>query len=1054
MAKAVNSYDDQGRVYQTKQYSVTPGTGAVSTNALTSETFYDHRGDVIASSTPSGSWTKGAYDGAGRQTETYTTDGGVLSGASQNWTNAGTVANDVVLSQTDMTYDADGNEILSADHERLPGDPQTGTGSTGALGNATGTGGPAANIYYTAMYYDDADRQTASVNAGTNGGTAYTRPSSVPSSTDTTLVTSTAYGADGLASIVTDPRGIENLTTYDLLGQTTGTIAAYTGATPTSDTNQTTLYTYDGDGNETSMTAVMPTGSPGQTTDYIYGVAGGTSGIFSNDLLATVEYPSATTGAASTAASDDVSYTYDALGEETSMTDQNGSTHDYTYDSLGRQTLDSVATLGTGVDGSVRAIGTTYNAQGLPYQETSYSNAGATTVVNQDQDVYNGLGQLIGEYQSASGAVNTSSTPEVQYAYSDPSGGAVQTSMTYPNGRVVDDVYNSGIDATIGRVSALADAGGSAAGTDQSYTYQGLNTIVGNGDGNGVTETTTLDNLGRTAEMKYVNGSSTTTDDFAYGYDRDGNVLYKNNLLNSSESELYHANSTTAGDDNSAYDPLNRLTGFERGTLSSSGNNGSTLDTVASPGASQSWDLNAVGDQSSVTTNGTTTTNSTNAKNELTTNGSASLTFDNNGNETTDENGQTTAYDAWNRAITVKNAAGSIIASYSYDPTGRRITEATGGTTTDIYFTNQWQDIEERQAGTVTRQNVWGLGYVNQLVERDDNSATGNLGVTGSGLGERVYAQQDANWNVTALVDTRGNVVQRMTYLPYGAVTFLTASWAPTSDAYGQNVLFQGGRLETATGNYVFDRRDYDAATGTWREQDPDGHPDGTDRYQFEKSVPATHLDASGLLALTRALYSAINDAKLEWSIGSDEVDALREKYALLDNKLSPYAVAHGVELALNNLGVGGVTNLPPLDPNFTKITCAQYRIVRKALGARLAASTTIHGTATTVNLGNGFQLKFYDDPAYVKPGSGDRAAAIVHSTSGIAHALDAVGFVLGREINGDIAEQYGHFAVVDEADLADFKTISSEVRAFNGDNDDVEYESFMDDNDLYTVSP
>jgi uncharacterized protein (TIGR03066 family) len=37
--------------------------------------------------------------------------------------------------------------------------------------------------------------------------------------------------------------------------------------------------------------------------------------------------------------------------------------------------------------------------------------------------VYNGVGQLTGEYQSHSGAVNTSTTPEVQYAYTEMSGG-------------------------------------------------------------------------------------------------------------------------------------------------------------------------------------------------------------------------------------------------------------------------------------------------------------------------------------------------------------------------------------------------------------------------------------------------------------------------------------------------------------------------------------------------------------------------------------------------------------------------------------------------------
>ena len=533
------------------------------------------------------------------------------------------------------------------------------------------------------------------------------------------------------------------------------------------------------------------------------------------------------------------------------MTDQNGTTHQYSYDVLGRQTLDAVTTLGSGVDGTVRAIGATYNSQGLPFQQTSYSDAAATTVVNQVQDVYNGLGQLVTEYQAHSGSVNTSTTPSVGYAYSDPSLGSRQTSMTYPNGRVLNTIYNTGLDTAIGRVSALADAGGSAAGTDQSYVYQGLGTIVGTTDGNGVVETTTLDTFGRTAEMKYVNASSVTTDDFAYGYDRNGNVLYKNNLLSSTNSELYHANSAVSGDNNTAYDPLNRLTGFSRGTLSSSGNNGTALDTVTSPSGSQSWNLNAVGDQASVMTNGTTTANSTNAKNELTANGSNSLTFDHNGNTTTDENGQSTTYDAWNHAITVKNSGGTTIASYSYDPQGRRITEAAGGVTTDIYFTNQWQAIEERQGGTVTRQDVWGQGYVNQLVERDDNSTSGSLGITRSGFGRRLYGQQDANWSVTSLVDASGTVVHRMTYLPYGVVTFLTASWSPGTDAYGQTVLFQGGRLETATGNYIFDYRDYDPATGSWSEQDPAGTSFSYNRYGFGGNNPVNGVDPLGLFTVT-----------------------------------------------------------------------------------------------------------------------------------------------------------------------------------------------------------
>jgi len=36
-------------------------------------------------------------------------------------------------------------------------------------------------------------------------------------------------------------------------------------------------------------------------------------------------------------------------------------------------------------------------------------------------------------------------------------------------------------------------------------------------------------------------------------------VLYEKNLVNGAFSELYHANSNTSGESNTAYDSLNRL---------------------------------------------------------------------------------------------------------------------------------------------------------------------------------------------------------------------------------------------------------------------------------------------------------------------------------------------------------------------------------------------------------------------------------------------------------------------------------------------------------------
>jgi len=65
-----------------------------------------------------------------------------------------------------------------------------------------------------------------------------------------------------------------------------------------------------------------------------------------------------------------------------------------------------------------------------------------------------------------------------------------------------------------------------------------------------------LEPIRRVADQRWIPVSAPTspTDRFQYGYDRDSNVLYKNNLVKSTFSELYHSNSTAPGDNNTAYD--------------------------------------------------------------------------------------------------------------------------------------------------------------------------------------------------------------------------------------------------------------------------------------------------------------------------------------------------------------------------------------------------------------------------------------------------------------------------------------------------------------------
>src|SRR5262249_52662885 len=86
----------------------------------------------------------------------------------------------------------------------------------------------------------------------------------------------------------------------------------------------------------------------------------------------------------------------------------------------------------------------------------------------------------------------------------------------------------------------------------------------------------------------------------------------------------------------------------------------------------------------------------------------------------------------------------------NYDALNRRIIE-NPGTATDLYYSKDWQVLEERQGVTTTAQNVWSPVYVDAMVLRDGS--------------QRLYVQQDANWNVTGVVGNSGGRAAQERYV-------------------------------------------------------------------------------------------------------------------------------------------------------------------------------------------------------------------------------------------------------------------------------------------------
>jgi hypothetical protein len=260
-AKSTADNDERGRVYQAKTFSVDQSSGSVSSNALATNTWYDRRGLTIKQTGPGGLVSKTAYNGLGWVTAGYVTDGGGDSG----YSDADDVSGDTVLSQSEPSYDAGGRVEMTVAKERFHDETVT-----GALGDDATS--PKARVSYRTNYFDKADRTTAAVDVGTNGGSAYTRPGSAPSRSDAVLVTEYGYNAAGWVETVTDPRALVGKTYYDNLGRTTKTIENYVNGTVSDADDKTTEFTYASNGQMKTLKALL-TGGGYQTTEWVYGIS-------------------------------------------------------------------------------------------------------------------------------------------------------------------------------------------------------------------------------------------------------------------------------------------------------------------------------------------------------------------------------------------------------------------------------------------------------------------------------------------------------------------------------------------------------------------------------------------------------------------------------------------------------------------------------------------------------------------------------------------------------------------------------------------------------------
>jgi RHS repeat-associated protein len=221
------------------------------------------------------------------------------------------------------------------------------------------------------------------------------------------------------------------------------------------------------------------------------------------------------------------------------------------------------------------------------------------------------------------------------------------------------------------------------------------------------------------------------------------------------------------------------------------------------------------------------------------------------------------SYDAWRRLT--KLVADTTTSEYVYDGAGRQIVQisrpAVGESETkQFYYTepSRWRMLEERRgasndASGPNRQFVWGRRYVDDCVLRDRDASDSGV------LDERLFSLQDANWNVTGLINTSGDVLQRMVYLPYGISTVLDSAWTEQADTYAWELYYAAYRYEPSTRLYHVRNRGYHALLGRWLQRDPIEYEGGANLYEYLLSKPLTLVDPLGMQVEDPALMSWIS---------------------------------------------------------------------------------------------------------------------------------------------------------------------------------------------------
>jgi RHS repeat-associated protein len=389
-----------------------------------------------------------------------------------------------------------------------------------------------------------------------------------------------------------------------------------------------------------------------------------------------------------------------------------------------------------------------------------------------------------------------------------------KTDITYPDGAYYSYTYDAN-----NQLSTVNFPTGFGSLTINSYNWLVPSQITLPG---GSVRNQSYDGLLRLKDFSVKDPGQSSVMSYQYGYDLTDNIVSK---------------TTEKGTTSYGYDTLDHLTSATY-TGTGQSNETYTYDGVD----------NRVTDSKTVAA-----TWVYDANNQLTNAGNISYTYDDNGNTTnqTDSNNAANTrnyvYDTDNRLIEVRNASNTLIAAYSYDPFGRRLSKDAGSSKT-YYFYNEEGLIAEADA---TGQLTKSYGYA------PGSSYSTNPLWQKSGNAYYIY-QNDHLGTPQKLLSQSGAVVWSATYDAFGKATVDAGS------SISNNLRFPGQYYDAETGLHYNWMRFYDPTTGRYVTSDPIGLEGGINIFAYVGGNPNSNYDPTGEFLIVPILIGALTGAGVD----------------------------------------------------------------------------------------------------------------------------------------------------------------------------------------------